>query len=147
VRRHRRQLQARSSLPLLGSEILGNGDGLRAETDAHWGMFFCCLPNRSVKTCLYSPFFLLLFLSARPFSRIRWLKHLVLQYVRNYMYSTDTLLFFTSCSAFCSCAPGFAVCPCFIASYLSTLYVSYISAGCLVRNKATLVIHVGMVSR
>jgi hypothetical protein len=140
VKRRRRQLQTRSSLLLLRSVILGNGDGLRVETNARSGNVFFCSPNPfSQNLSVYSPSLLFLLLSAHPFVR---LKHLVLQYVRNYMYSTDTLPFFTfhfffhffyfyflSCSAFCSCAPEFAVCPCFIASYLSTLYVSYIPPG------------------
>ena len=132
--RRRRQLQTRSSL-LLRSVILGNGDGLRVETNARSGNVFFCSPNPfSQNLSVYSPSLLFLLLSAHPFAR---LKHLVLQYVRNYMYSTDTLPFFyfllflllLSCSAFCFCAPEVAVCPCFIASYLSTLYVSYIPPG------------------
>jgi len=44
ARQTRRQWRTRSSLPL-GSEILGNGDGLRPETDARLGHVFCCLPD------------------------------------------------------------------------------------------------------
>lgn len=131
--RRRRQLQTRSSLLLLRSVILGNGDGLRVETNARSGNVFFALLTRSLKTCLCTRHSLLFLLSAHPFARF---KHLVLQYVRNYLYSTDTLPFFPSTfyfyfptPPFCSCAPEFAVCPCFIASYLSTLYVSYIPPG------------------
>ena len=134
--RRRRQLQTRSSLLLLRSVILGNGDGLRVETNARSGNVFFCSPNPfSQNLSVYSPSLHFLLLSAHPFAR---LKHLVLQYVRSYMYSTDTFLFFFTfyffyfyfpAPPFCSCAPEFAVCPCFIASYLSTLYVYYIPPG------------------
>jgi hypothetical protein len=99
--------------------------------------------------------FLLTSLSARTLSLAT---HLVIQSFRscNMLEITCILLrtlffpcffffFYLSSSALPrSCAPGFAICPCFIASYLSTLYVSYI--GCLVRNKATLVMHLSLLS-
>jgi len=131
VTRRRRQLQTQSSLLLLRSVILENGDGLRVETNAHSGNVFFSLLTRSLKSCLCTHllFSFISCLFVHPFAR---LKHLVLQYVRNYMYSTDTLSFlllFTFYFPAPPCAPEFAVCPCFIASYLSTLYVSYIPPG------------------
>ncbi len=145
MRRRRRQLQTRNSLPQLRSVILGNGDGLRVvETNARSGnVFIVALLTHFLKTCLVCVLaFSLFLLSAHPFARIRWFKHLVLQYVRKlhvfygpiaflFLFLLAFFLFFFLffCFPFCSCAPGFAVCPCFIASYLSTLYVSYISPG------------------
>jgi hypothetical protein len=90
-------------------------------------------------------------LSARSFARIRWLKHLVLQYVRKYMYSTDTSFFFfflfflASSSAFLFLRTGI----CRMSMFYSVVFIhncTYpIFAGCLVRNKATLVMHLGMI--
>jgi hypothetical protein len=149
VTRHRRQLQTRSSLLLLRSVILGNGDGLRVETNACSGNVFFALLIRSLKTCLCTRLH-----SAHPFSR---LKHLVLQYVRNYMYSTDTLLFFffyfllfftfTSVLHLLFLRTGICRMSVFYSIvFIHTVRILY-PAGCLVRNKATLVMHLGMVSR
>ena len=124
------------------SVILGNGDGLRVETNARSGnVFFFALLTRSLKTFLL--------LSAHPFSR---LKHLVLQYVRNYMYSTDTFapfllfLLFTSLLRLLFLRTGICRMSVFYSIvFIHTVRILY-PAGCLVRNKATLVMHLGMVS-
>lgn len=147
--RRRRQLQTQSSLLLLRSVILENGDGLRVETNAHSGNVFFSLLTRSLKSCLCTHllFSFISCLFVHPFAR---LKHLVLQYVRNYMYSTDTLsflllfYFLLSCSALrtgiCRLSVFYSI------VFIHTVRILY-SAGCLVRNKATLVMHLGMVSR
>jgi len=133
VRRRRRQLQTRSSLPLLRSVILGNGDGLRVETDARSGMFFCCPPKPFCQNLsVYSPFFTFFCPLVRSHafggSNISSCNMLEITCILRRTHCSF-FSFFCFLLRFCSCAPGFAVCPCFIASYLSTLYVSYIPPG------------------
>jgi hypothetical protein len=72
------------------------------------------------------------------------------------MYSTDTLLFFLyfllfllllSCSAFLFLRTGICRMSVFYSIvFIHTVRILY-PAGCLVRNKATLVMHLGMISR
>jgi len=136
VTRRRRQLQMRSSL-LLRSVILGNGDGLRVETNARSGNVFFALLTRSLKTCLCTRLLFSFFsclLTRSHGSNISSCNMLEITCILRthcffLLFTFYFFLLFFSCSAFCSCAPEFAVCPCFIASYLSTLYVSYIPPG------------------
>ena len=133
TRRHR-QLQTRSSLLLLRSVILGNGDGLRVETNAHSGNVFFALLTRSLKTCLCTRLLFSFFsclLTRSHGSNISSCNMLEITCILR-THCFFTLLFFYfyfPAPPFCSCAPEFAVCPCFIASYLSTVYVSYIPPG------------------
>jgi hypothetical protein len=132
VTRRHRQLQTRSSLLLLRSVILGNGDGLRVETNARSGNVFFALLTRSLKTCLctrlLSSFFFCL-LTRSYGSNISSCNMLEITCILRTHFFYFFTFFFLLPPPFCSCAPEFAVCPCFIASYLSTLYVSYIPPG------------------
>lgn len=127
----RRQQQTRSSLHLLRSVILGNEDGLRVETKARSGHVFFALLTRSLKTCLCTHLFFSCLLTRSHGSNISSCNMLEITCIlrTHCFFLLFTFLLLLSCSACCSCAPEFAVCPCFIASYLSTLYVSYIPPG------------------
>jgi len=135
VTRRRRQLQTRSSLLLLRSVILGNGDGLRVETKARSGNVFFALLTRSLKTCLctrllFSFFSCLLTRShGSNISSCNMLEITCILRTHCFFFTFYFFYFYFPAPPFCSCAPEFAVCPCFIASYLSTLYVSYIPPG------------------
>ena len=152
TRRHR-QLQTRSSLLLLRSVILGNGDGLRVETNAHSGNVFFALLTRSLKTCLctrllFSFFSCLLTRShGSNISSCNMLEITCILRTHCFLFHFTFFLLLLSCSAFLFLRTGICRMSVFYSIvFIHTVRILY-PAGCLVRNKATLVMHLGMVSR
>jgi hypothetical protein len=154
VTRRRRQLQMRSSLLLLRSVILGNGDGLRVETNARSGNVYFALLTRSVKTCLCTRLLFSFFsclLTRSHGSNISSCNMLEITCIlRTLLFFTFYfLLFFTLLfllrllflrTGICRMSVFYSI------VFIHTVRILY-PAGCLVRNKATLVMHLGMVSR
>jgi hypothetical protein len=149
VTRHRRQLQTRSSsLLLLRSVILGNGDGLRVETNARSGNFFFALLTRFLKTCLCtrltSSFSCPLTCSlGSNISSCNMLE--ITCTLRTHFFFTFFTFSFVLHLLFlrtgiCRMSVFYSI------VFIHTVRILY-PAGCLVRNKATLVMHLGMVSR
>jgi hypothetical protein len=154
VTRHRRRLQTRSSLLLLRSVILGNGDGLRVETNARSGNIFFALLTRSLKTCLCTRLrfsFFSCLLTRSLDSNISSCNMLEITCILRTHCFFFFFYFFTFFFHFYFRVFFLRTGICRMTVFYSIVFIHTVRilypAGCLVRNKATLVMHLGMVSR